>query len=95
MTSFGRLAKFDYLMMLSRYGIAGIVPISAFLDGATGPRSGACLLFEGTAGCGASATSLQRMLDDLDADLGVGMAVLEDSLCNWQKQPLRFVHFKG
>jgi hypothetical protein len=94
-TSFGRLAKFDYLMLLGRYGIANIVPSSAYLEGATGPRSGVGLLFTGARNTNTPTATLQRMLDELDADLVVGMAVLEDALCNWQKQPLRFVHFKG
>lgn len=93
--SFGRLAKFDYLMLLARYGIAPISPGSAYLDGATGPRSGVSLLFTGTHVSGRSARALQDMLDDLDRDLNVGMAVMEDALCNWQKTPLRFVHYKG
>ena len=94
-TSFGRLAKFDYLMLLSRYGLVAIAPHSAYLHGATGPRSGASLLFTGEAESASSANNLQRMLDALDADLGVGMAVLEDALCNWQKQPMRFIHYTG
>jgi len=35
------------------------------------------------------------MLDELDEDLVIGMEVLEDALCNWQKSPLKFEHFKG
>ena len=35
------------------------------------------------------------MLDVLDADLNVTMKVMEDALCNWQKSPVRFVHFRG
>ena len=35
------------------------------------------------------------MLDALDADLHVTMKVMEDVLCNWQKSPNRFIHFKG
>lgn len=93
--SFGRLAKFDYLMLLARYGIAPISPGSAYLDGATGPRSGVSLLFTGTHQSGRSAQALQGMLDELDQDLNVGMAVMEDALCNWQKNPRRFVHYKG
>ena len=53
------------------------------------------LLFTGTHESGRSARALQEMLDDLDRDLNVGMAVMEDALCNWQKTPLRFVHYKG
>jgi hypothetical protein len=93
--SFGRLAKFDYLMLLSRYGIVPMQPLSAYLEGATGPSRGANLLFTGLAGSNTSSTQLQQMLDDLDNNLHVGMAVLEDALCNWQKQPLHFVHFRG
>jgi Alpha-glutamyl/putrescinyl thymine pyrophosphorylase clade 3 len=94
-TSFGRLAKFDYLLLLGRYGIANVVPSCAYLDGATGPLAGARLLFTGSPGTNTPVAALQQMLDDLDADVHVGMAVLEDALCNWQKEPLKFVHFQG
>ncbi len=93
--SFGRLAKFDYLMLLARYGIVAMQPLSAYLQGATGPSRGANLLFAGSPNANVSPAQLQQMLDDLDNDLHVGMAVLEDALCNWQKEPLQFVHFKG
>ncbi|TRW15134.1 alpha-glutamyl/putrescinyl thymine pyrophosphorylase clade 3 protein [Glacieibacterium frigidum] len=93
--SFGRLARFDYLMLLGRYGLVPIIPGSAYLDGATGPRSGVSLLFTGQHRSGVSIAALQAMLDELDKDLQVGMEVMEDALCNWQKSPLRFVHFKG
>lgn len=93
--SFGRLAKFDYLMLLARYGVVSMQPLSAYLEGATGPSRGAKLLFTGSPLSATTCSQLQQMLDDLDADLNVGMAVLEDALCNWQKQPLQFVHFTG
>jgi hypothetical protein len=92
---FGRLAKFDYLSMIGRYGIAPIEPGSAYLDGATGPVEGAHLLFDGQPAGASTNDTLQSLLDSLDADLGVGMRVMEDALCNWQKSPLRFEHFKG
>jgi len=94
-TSFGRLAKFDYLMLLGRYGIANVLPSSAYLDGATGPLAGARLLFTGSRDTKTPGAALQQMLDDLDADLHVSMAALEDALCNWHKEPLHFVHFQG
>ena len=93
--SFGRLAKFDYLSMLGRYGIVPIEAGSAYLDGATGPIMGARLLFDGRREGPSTSASLQSMLDALDADLHVGMQVMEDALCNWQKLPLRFEHFRG
>jgi hypothetical protein len=93
--TFGRLAKFDYLMLIARYGLVNMAPTSAYLQGATGPREGAALLFDGNRKSGAAASKLHRKLDLLDQDLGVGMAVLEDAICNWQKSPRKFVHFKG
>ena len=45
--SFGRLAKFDYLSLIGRYSIAPIDAGSAYLSGATGPKKGARLLFDG------------------------------------------------
>jgi hypothetical protein len=93
--SFGRLAKFDYLSLLGRYAIVPIDAGSAYLDGATGPIRGARLLLDGTPSGPSSASTLQTKLDLLDADLKVTMKVMEDALCNWQKNPTRFVHFKG
>nr|WP_325262599.1 hypothetical protein [uncultured Rhizobium sp.] len=93
--SFGRLAKFDYLALIGRYGIAPIAPGSAYLPGATGPASGVRLLFLGQPKGTASLKQLQIWLNELDATLVVGMSVMEDALCNWQKSPTSFKHFKG
>ena len=93
--SFGRLAKFDYLSMLGRYGIAPVRPGSAYLEGATGPCRGAKLLFDGSLESPTPTGELQMMLNAVDIDLDVGMMVIEDALCNWQKSPFCFVHFKG
>ncbi|MCB4825574.1 alpha-glutamyl/putrescinyl thymine pyrophosphorylase clade 3 protein [Roseicella aerolata] len=43
---------------------------------------------------GRRATLTARLID-LDDVLRVGMQVMEDSLCNWQKSPTTFIHFKG
>jgi hypothetical protein len=93
--SFGRLGKFDYLAMIGRYGVAPIEAGSAYLDGATGPAMGAHLLFDGRRDGSSTNEDLQNLLDALDVDLSVGMQVMEDALCNWQKKPLTFEHFKG
>jgi Alpha-glutamyl/putrescinyl thymine pyrophosphorylase clade 3 len=94
-TRFGRLGKFDYLCLLGRLGFADLVPGSAYLIGATGPLAGARLLFGGRTDARLRATTLEDRLRDLDAVLHVGMQVMEDSLCNWQKSPRQFVHFRG
>lgn len=93
--SFGRLAKFDYLALIGRYRIAPISAGSAYLSGATGPANGARLLFLGDHNGVASPKHLQIWLDELNQSLSVGMSVMEDALCNWQKSPTEFVHFTG
>jgi len=94
-TRFGRLGKFDYLCLLRGLGFADLAPGSAYLVGATGPLAGARLLFGGRTDARLRATRLEDLLRDLDAVLDVGMQVMEDSLCNWQKSPRHFVHFRG
>jgi hypothetical protein len=95
-TRFGRTAKFDYLTMLGKLQLAPIEPGSPYLVGATGPLRGSRLLFLNNA----TATTmnprhLDALLVQLGAALQVGMQELEDSLCNWQKNPDRFVAFRG
>jgi len=92
---FGRLAKFDYLTMLGKLGLAPIEPGSAYLGEATGPKRGAELLFRGSSTAKTPAKNLDAWLNELDDKLGVGMQALEDAICNWQKSPTRFIHFRG
>ena len=92
---YGRLGRFDWVAMLSRYGFAPAEAGSAYLETATGPKNGVRLLFAGDAMAKIRTSTLQGWLDELDVTLQVGMAVLEDSICNWQKSPNVFVHFKG
>ena len=42
-----------------------------------------------------SRSILETYIDQLDEVLNVGMQVLEDALCNWQKSPNDFVPFRG
>jgi hypothetical protein len=87
---FGRTARFDYLTMLGKLGLAAIEPGSTYLKGSTGPLKGAQLLFGG-----GDQRDLDSWLVDLDAELKVGMQVLEDALCNWQKSPTELKRFRG
>ncbi|OYW82670.1 MAG: hypothetical protein B7Z20_13600, partial [Sphingobium sp. 32-64-5] len=89
------LGRFDWAAMLSRYGFAPAEAGSAYLTTATGPKAGMRLLFAGNANASVGPSTLQARLDELDTALGVGMEVLEDSICNWQKSPSAFVHFRG
>jgi hypothetical protein len=88
---FGRTARFDYLTMLGKLGLARIEPPSAYLQGATGPLRGAKLLF----GLDENAATFDQWLVVLDSYLNVGMQALEDALCNWQKSPATFKPFRG
>jgi len=92
--SFGRMAKFDYLTMVGKMGLADIEPGFAYLKGATGPLQGARLLF-GDENRLISTAQMEQLLVNLGAQLGVGMQVIEDAICNWQKSPDRFRSFRG
>lgn len=83
---FGRTARFDYLTMVGKLGLSPIEPGSTYMSGATGPLTGARLLF----GSNDRPANLDRALVELDSELNVGMQVLEDALCNWQKSPSIF-----
>ncbi len=93
---FGRTAKFDYLTMLGKIGLVDIEPPVAYMVHATGPVRGARLLFSGAVDNYAlSKQMLEKLSVDLETTLGVGMQVIEDSLCNWQKSPVNYLPFRG
>ena len=91
---FGRTAKFDYLCMLGKLGLADIEPGLTYMSGATGPIVGARLLFRNE---NLSPKELEFLLSKLNEhlELQFGMQVLEDALCNWQKNPSRYEYFGG
>jgi hypothetical protein len=90
---FGRMATFDYLAMLGKLGLAIIEPGIPYLHGSTGPLKAARLLVDERARW--SSNDLEAILVDLERSLNVGMQVIEDALCNWQKSPRKFVKFRG
>jgi hypothetical protein len=93
--SFGRLARFDYLSMLGKISLAPIEAGSPYLAGSSGPKAGAQLLIRGDANEPVSVEFLDAELIRLGATLGVGMQVLEDALCNWQKSANAYKKFAG
>jgi hypothetical protein len=92
---FGRTARFDFLTMVGKLGLAAIQPGSTYLAGATGPRRGAKLLFANDANAKLRTPELEQWVIDLALHLDVGMQVMEDTICNWQKSPAQFVRFRG
>lgn len=93
--SFGRTAKFDYLTMVGKLGLAPIEPGSTYMQGATGPFTGAKLLFGNNETASLNRTNLDAWLIQLETYLRVGMQPMEDALCNWQKSPGTFKAFRG
>jgi hypothetical protein len=92
---FGRLARFDYLSMAGKIGLADIRPGKAYLQGSTGPLKGARLLFQAAGEPQLTTAVLERRAVALQGYLGVTFDVIEDALCNWQKSPDEFKPFRG
>ena len=96
MHRFGRTGKFDFLTMVGKIGLLDIAPPSAYMVHGTGPVRGARLLFIGAVDNEAhSKKKLDVLSAELDKTLDVGMQVIEDSLCNWQKSPGKYLSFRG
>ncbi len=93
--SFGRTARFDYLTMIAKVGISPIAPGSAYLAGATGPLSGARLLFQRGSEANLPTKEIEKRVLALGRHLNVGMQEMEDSICNWQKSPDKYMPFRG
>lgn len=85
---FGRTARFDYLCLLGKLGIADIEPGHPYLHDATGPLEGAKLLFGGK-----NTYTLNNQMRKLGEclDLRFTQQVIEDAVCNWQKSPDNFI----
>lgn len=90
---FGRTARFDYLTMLGKLGLAEIHPDSAYFSSATGPVVGARLMLQGTTAHQLSVAEIDSRVGVIAAHLGVGFQEMEDSLCNWQKSPDQYKRF--
>ncbi len=90
--SFGRLAKFDYLNLLEKMGLANVVAATPQLVGSSGPLKGARVIFGATKD---SSRVLDAKCAQLANALGVGMQEMEDALCNWNKSRSVFKHFGG
>ena len=81
--------------MLGKLGLAPIKAGSVYLVGATGPQAGARLLIHDDRNYPITASRLEPKVDALDEFLAIGKQVIEDSLCNWQKNPDTYEYFRG
>ncbi|VXD18947.1 hypothetical protein [Marinoscillum sp. 108] len=95
--SMNRLGKFDFLTMISKLGIVNMIADSTYMKGATGPLPGAKLLFWGSGKIDVNIKEIQMRMDTLASYLGYqhAMQILEDSVCNWQKDPSNYKWFTG
>lgn len=93
--SFGRTGRFDYLTMIAKVGLAAIDANSTYLNEATGPKKGARLLFDGQIDSNTSSRELEERVAALEQHIDVGMQVMEDAMCNWQKSPGKYLPFRG
>ena len=87
-----------FLLWWAKLGLVSIEPGSTFMQGSTGPVKGARLLFGGSTHAGIDCSTLEERLVNLEGDLSLGkmgMQVLEDALCNWQKSPEEYKLFRG
>ena len=96
-SSFGRMAKFDYLCMIGKLGLREIEPACVYIDAATGPKAGGKLLFGGSLGAVRSNSQLEKEYTALANSLQLPfcMQILEDAICNWQKSPDNYKPFRG
>lgn len=92
---FGRTAKFDYITMLSRLGLVDALASHAYLGGATGPLKGSKLFFFGDRVAQIPRREVEARLNAFVHSTGVAPDILEDALCNWQKDPLNYVRFSA
>ena len=76
---FGRLGRFDFLVLLSDLRLISAGPGSCYLEGSTGPLFGAQKL-RGRRSIG----RFEQLAADLAQRMSVSPMALEDALCNWQ-----------
>lgn len=92
---FGRTAKFDYLTMVNKLGLADVVAGSPHIKNSTGPLKGTRLLVDNNLDSGMSPADAEAIVKSLGKYLGVTMQEMEDSICNWQKSPTEFIPFRA
>lgn len=95
LVGFARLGVFDLVTMLGKIGFVEAIPGSPYIQNSTGPKKGTTLLFgvpENTSG-----KELNAYLQDFGKalDLPFAMQIVEDAVCNWQKDTKNYEYFSG
>jgi len=82
---FGRTARYDFARLLANLD-ARLRPGRCYLQGASGPRRGAALLFLGRPWARDSELpALEERCRELARVCGLDLQVIEDAICQWQK----------
>ena len=98
--NFGRLAGFDFSSSLVKCGFNIKEPLSMYAEHSTGPLDAIGLLLKLTSNS-TSTNSKKQLCTDLmkwfidNSDIFMVGQVLEDSICNWQKNTSKYIRYTG
>lgn len=98
--NFGRLAAFDFSSSLVKCGLNVKEPLSMYARNSTGPLRALGLLLRLTDSVDTDNTR-KELSDDLvrwfneHSNIFMAGQVLEDAICNWQKNPNTYTLYKG
>lgn len=98
--NFGRLAAFDFASSLVKCGFHVGEPESMYGENSTGPLNAVGLLLRLTNGDSSQKGKLQLCSDLMEwfqknSNIFMVGQVLEDAVCNWQKNPSKYIWYKG
>ena len=98
--NFGRLAAFDFASSLVKCDFDVAEPESMYAENSTGPLNAIGLLLRLTNGDPSQKAKLQLCSDLMDwfqknSNIFMVGQVLEDAVCNWQKNPSTHIWYKG
>jgi hypothetical protein len=98
--NFGRLGGFDFTSSLTKLKFNIKEPKSMYADHSTGPLQALELLLKLTNN-NASKTSQKQLGSDLmdwflkNTNIFMAGQVLEDAICNWQKNTIKYIRYSG
>ncbi len=98
--NFGRLGGFDFTSALVKSGLNIAEPTSMYAEHSTGPLQGLKLLLRLT-GSNTSMASQKKLGVDLmdwfsrNSNIFMVGQVLEDCICNWQKDTTNYIRYTG
>ena len=98
--NFGRLAAFDFASSLVKCGFDIAEPESMYGENSTGPLNAISLLLRLTNGDSSQKAKLQLCSDLMEwfqknSNIFMVGQVLEDAVCNWQKNSSTYIGYKG